>query len=366
MYDQQTLFVKYDKRTQKVLNHNFRLKTQLLPWNNAKADLSFFYRYNENEIRNDQDTVIIIDRYNNKNYGVTFNINQTLNIFSLQLFSTYEKNSALAFAGYLSDSGNDLSIDHDYFSVGTIVSANLADGLFIPSVFYKHSNRSIISDKLNQDKNGSGIGIDFVAKPLTFLSFYAGYSINDQFETTDSKSFEIGSKFDNGMLLADVKFFSRNNFIPFSIRTSYNQSEPGNNSVKGFGALVSIKLWKLLFETNTSYYYDLIGSSSISLPEIQFTGGIYLNDYFFDENLLLKTGFKFYYTGELNSRLENSDIILVEPSNKIDFTLAGEIKKVAIVYFIWENLAGNNYFITPYYPMPQRNIRFGLSWELFN
>ena len=94
---------------------HFRLKTQLLPWNNAKADLSFFYRYNENEIRNDQDTVIIIDRYNNKNYGVTFNINQTLNIFSLQLFSTYEKNSALAFTGYLSDSGNDLSIDHDYF-----------------------------------------------------------------------------------------------------------------------------------------------------------------------------------------------------------------------------------------------------------
>ncbi|MBK6913937.1 MAG: hypothetical protein IPH11_09815 [Ignavibacteriales bacterium] len=42
------------------------------------------------------------------------------------------------------------------------------------------------------------------------------------------------------------------------------------------------------------------------------------------------------------------------------------MQKVATVYFTWENLFDNDYFITPYYPMPNRNIRFGLSWELFN
>jgi len=56
----------------------------------------------------------------------------------------------------------------------------------------------------------------------------------------------------------------------------------------------------------------------------------------------------------------------VEPTNKLDFTLAGEIRGAAIFYFIWENLLGNQYYITPYYPMPERNIRFGLAWELFN
>jgi hypothetical protein len=56
----------------------------------------------------------------------------------------------------------------------------------------------------------------------------------------------------------------------------------------------------------------------------------------------------------------------VDPTNKLDFTLAGEIKGAAIFYFIWENLLGNQYYITPYYPMPERNIRFGLAWELFN
>ncbi|HEY7751945.1 MAG TPA: putative porin, partial [Ignavibacteriaceae bacterium] len=58
--------------------------------------------------------------------------------------------------------------------------------------------------------------------------------------------------------------------------------------------------------------------------------------------------------------------VAFEPGEKLDFTLAGEIKKLAIFYFVWENLFGNQYYITPYYPMPDRNVRFGLAWELFN
>ena len=90
------------------------------------------------------------------------------------------------------------------------------------------------------------------------------------------------------------------------------------------------------------------------------------SDMFFENNLYLKAGIIFYYTGALQSLANKIGIVEVEPSNKVDFSLAGEIKKVAIVYFIWENLLGNQYFITTYYPMPERNIRFGLSWELFN
>ncbi|MGB5529787.1 MAG: hypothetical protein WBQ32_07450, partial [Ignavibacteriaceae bacterium] len=122
-------------------------------------------------------------------------------------------------------------------------------------------------------------------------------------------------------------------------------------------------LWVILFESNFSYY-DLNTYRSRDLPEYQFIGGLFVNDLFFDNNLDLKAGFKFYYTGEINSYWQvGAD---VEPTNKLDFTLAGEIKKVAIFYFIWENLFGNQYYITPYYPMPERNIRFGLAWELFN
>jgi hypothetical protein len=85
---------------------------------------------------------------------------------------------------------------------------------------------------------------------------------------------------------------------------------------------------------------------------------------FFNDNLDLKAGFKFYYTGKINSSWQvGAD---VEPTNKLDFNLAGEIKNVFIFYFQWENLFNNLYYITPYYPMPERNIKFGLAWELFN
>ena len=122
----------------------------------------------------------------------------------------------------------------------------------------------------------------------------------------------------------------------------------------------------MLFETNTSYYFNP-EDQLIGVPEFQSINGIYLNDYFFDDNLWLKAGFIFTYTGQTNVYSDVwRGVINVDPSNKIDFSAAGEIQKVAIVYFIWENLLNNEYFITPYYPMPSRSIRFGLSWELFN
>ncbi len=99
---------------------------------------------------------------------------------------------------------------------------------------------------------------------------------------------------------------------------------------------------------------------------MQFKGGLYLKSKFFDDNLNLKSGFTFYYTGKINSYIGNWGFVEVDPSNKLDFILIGEIQELAIVYFVWENLFDNQYFITPYYPMPESSIRFGLSWELFN
>jgi hypothetical protein len=137
---------------------------------------------------------------------------------------------------------------------------------------------------------------------------------------------------------------------------------------QGLGLLLNYKIWLLLLETNTSYYFKY----SRSIPEWQFIGGVYVNDMFFDGNLDLKAGFRFYYTGEFSAgyyTFEGGNIQSeggVDPTNKLDFNLAGEIQKVAIFYFQWENLFGNEYYITPYYPMPERNIKFGIAWEMFN
>lgn len=135
-----------------------------------------------------------------------------------------------------------------------------------------------------------------------------------------------------------------------------------NSDLTGVGANINFSFWKIYFETQTSYYTSNKSSELLFLfPKIKFTGGIFYKDILFNENLDLKTGLVFNYTGKRSSSFGDLNAV-----SKLDFTVAGEIQKVAMVYFTWENLLDNTYFIIPYYPMPRRGIRFGIAWELFN
>ncbi len=51
----------------------------------------------------------------------------------------------------------------------------------------------------------------------------------------------------------------------------------------------------------------------IGVPEVQFVGGLYLKSKFFDDNLNLKSGFTFYYTGKRSSYSEEWGFVEVEP-----------------------------------------------------
>jgi hypothetical protein len=122
----------------------------------------------------------------------------------------------------------------------------------------------------------------------------------------------------------------------------------------------------LRLESNSSYYFAIDNDKLIGVPEFQTQTGLYYTSILFKSNLDLKTGFVFYYTGTNNVYTNEHGVTEVPSSYKLDFTLAGEIQKTAIVYFLWQNLLQNDYYITPYYPMPPSNIRFGFAWELFN
>ncbi len=222
----------------------------------------------------------------------------------------------------------------------------------------------------NYNLGRSGIGIDLNYILLNKLKFYLGTSSYENYNSEDAGSFEAGAMFNYFNLLIDFKYFD-NDYNLYKPEISYGPiplEVMSTNNVQGLGLELNYKFWLLLVETNTSYYFKY----PRSVPEWQFVGGVYVNDLFFDGNLDLKAGFKFYYTGEFSAGYYAFEggiynrVGGVEPTNKLDFNLAGEIKKVAIFYFQWENLFGNQYYITPYYPMPERNIKFGIAWELFN
>ena len=110
------------------------------------------------------------------------------------------------------------------------------------------------------------------------------------------------------------------------------------------------------------------------LPELYLDGSVYYRALLADGNLDLKIGFRGRFVSKQTGMapLGESGLyvpyILLQsfgPSGTGDFFVIAKIGD-AYLHFIWENLSGNQYMLTPIYPMYERNIRFGVSWEFWN
>ena len=385
LYEASFAPVVYNNRKKSVFNHNFALRLLTLPFNEASAEATFYYKYYNDKIEGTKDSVRSKTESDGKIYGAYLRYDQKFGVADLQLTGNYEtqKNNADFIqqpSPLFSTSPSALiNEDNNYYSLSGLLSFNLPGNLLVPAVYYKYAgqniNQTITGDSsLSQTNNSerfSGVGADLSFLLNDEIKFYAGYSFynsTNRFSTinSDTKTFEAGGKYKNNSLFADLKYFNRrgSNVTPYY---NYFSTEKLFGNFSGVGLNLNYKFWKILVETNSSYYFNAEDGQLPGVPEIQFTGGLYLNGYFFEDNLWLKGGVVFTYTGKTNVLSETwRRIIKVDPSNKLDISVAGEIQNVAIVYFVWENLLGNQYFITPYYPMPDRNIRFGIAWELFN
>jgi hypothetical protein len=382
LYDKQSAPVVYPNRGKGVVNHNISLRFQAEPFAESNTDVMFYHRITRNQIKDHNDSLSLSLMNDSKTTGINLKHYHRISFISFGLFGLFEKSNG-EYKDFLSPSLNTSISDWEFTQIsgGLDLSLHFFNDKLVPSVFYKYVNQNRYFKQIGDDNNIlltdeteglSGVGTDLQYIVKNGISFYAGASIfrNTEFlsnkNTEDTKTFEVGGKYIGNNIFADLKYFKRNG-LSTNIPTYNTQHPPvviGNFS--GIGLRLNVYYWKFLIETNTSYYFNS-NDQLLGVPELQFVGGLFLNGFFFDDNLFLKAGVQFYYTGTNNvySNVWNQ-IIVVEPSNKIDITIAGEIRGVAIVYFGWENLFDNHYFITPYYPMQERNIRFGLSWELFN
>jgi hypothetical protein len=358
LYDPALAPVLYPSRILDVTQHNFNLRTLAKPFDNSMLGLFLYYRYNLDEHRDFEDSLNIMQDQKNKTFGAVLNYCYRYYFLTLQLLGNYEKTDNQSSSQYSVSDYN-----YERFSIGGILSISTLKDMMELSLFYKHSYWGI----LDNSYNGMGADIKYTLNKTMYL--YAGYSIRDEYWLNkDLPSVEAGASYNKSSLELNLKYFSSEtyNYNKWSGGPEYYR-EYSAEKIKGLSIVLNYKLWLVLLETNTSYYFKVEDEQAKNLPEWQFVGGIYINDLFFEENLDLKAGLRFYYTGKINSfEYYWQDSRVVEPTNKLDFTLAGEIRGAAIFYFTWENLLGNQYYITPYYPMPERNIRFGLAWELFN
>jgi hypothetical protein len=383
LYDRQLAPVVYPNRGKGVINHNFGLRFQAEAFDESNTDVIFYHRITANEIKDHNDSSSLMN--DSKTLGVNVKHYQKISFISFGLFGLFEKSNG-DYDDFLSPSLNTSISDWEFTQIsgGLDLSLYLFNDKLVPSVFYKYVNQSRYFKKMEGDNNIlltdetkglSGAGTDLQIIINNGISFYTGASIfqNAEFlsnkNSEDTKTFEVGGKFFGSNLFADLKYFKRSGSsanIP-NYNTQPQHTRVVFSNLSGIGLRLNVNYWKFLIETNTSYYFKANDDKLIGVPELQFVGGLFLNGFFFGDNLFLKAGVQFYYTGTNNVYSDVwNEIIVVEPSNKIDITVAGEIRGVAIVYFAWENLFDSQYFITPYYPMQERNIRFGLSWELFN
>ena len=108
-------------------------------------------------------------------------------------------------------------------------------------------------------------------------------------------------------------------------------------------------------------------------PEVTLDGSMYFHGLLSKGHLDLKVGLRGRYISQQTGMAPYdeygvwipSSLLSYGPSGAIDFFAIGKIGS-AYVHFIWENLTGNNFLLAPVYPMYDRNIRFGLSWEFLD
>lgn len=353
--------VNFRTRNQSYKFHYFNLRLLSNYFDNSLTDLNLYYKFDNTELNQYIDTLSkTVDK--NKIYGVSLKQDYRRDLFDFQLNGVYEV-SNLKYYSLTDSTFNYYPVNYNDFSASAVASLHLLDSSLVPSVFYKISNESgnIYSPESNGTYNG--IGADITYKTSGWLKFYLGYSnFKTGAQSNYSQSFETGvtSQIDN--LFADVKLFKRKDLHLNNQYLFLNDTNQISPDLTGIGANINLLVWKFLFETQTSYYTTDNSSELLYLfPKINFTGGVYYRNILFNNSLNLKTGVVYSFMGKRNSSVGE-----ISSNWKLDFTVAGEIQKVAMVYFTWENLFDNTYYIVPYYPMFRRGIRFGITWELFN
>jgi hypothetical protein len=388
LYDPKLAPVIYSTRAEQTKQQDVSLKLLGKFTDNSTTNLLLYYRSNFDAITGEaptgnSDSTYFANTDRNKIYGASLQQDINTKEMNLSIIGNYEKYD-LNYDALFQNAHPQINYNSFVYSLSAVASFNPGKKIFIPSVFYKISHNSYLAN----NNSSSGLGMDIKSNLNDDISAYAGVSYYKNQNGTNSKILEASGEFNNDFMSMGLRYFSRRSYYlsaafvpnplgekfpnlsntdsPLSVNYTFPSIE---QNMDGIGGHLNFKLWKIILENSAAHYFNADNSGILlsSVPKYTYRGGLYYKGLLFHDNLDLKAGIVFYYIGERNDITNSSyGMITVSSTNRLDFTFAGEIQKAAIVYFAWENLFNKLYYIVPYYPMPTRNIRFGLAWELFN
>ena len=243
----------------KTLTHLPRLRFLIKPTEWIKTDASLFFMFNRYE-----KNTSVSEFAENKTYGLNIRNDFDYSIFKFQLNVDYEKRDVFSSKSFYNPIDSIYSnilqndFDADLFSVSGILSVNLNDGVFIPSIYYKTSSYKLNYSQpfaYNEDNSSQGIGIDLLVKIKSNFSFYVGTSALKPYNRSEFKYalIELGAKYQNEFVSADLKYFyNQYNYGLYTGGIFFEYIKFGD--VDGLGLNLKFKYWKLLLESNSAYY----------------------------------------------------------------------------------------------------------------
>lgn len=256
-------------------------------------------------------------------------------------------------------------------------------------------------DVYNNQKRYS-FGSDATIKPINRFEITAGYSNsyrfpnffelywNNNLSTAQKTDFspEQHSVFELGVnlnIFDNLKFVSSYHHRKIKDAIIF---EPTNNSyplrqfiflktdkiiLQSLNTTVSGNFWKFSTNINASFLVSSKYLAEFQYPKVTANGGLFFKDRFFDDNLNLKIGIRgiltskqlaFEFEPRAGLMIPNNNFILGN-SGSFDAIVLAEIGS-ALVHIVVENVLDNKYAIVSYYPIQDRTLRFGITWEFEN
>jgi len=399
LYDNIRAPVKYLNRYQKVNGNNFNLRLLGTLLGDFQTDLTFYYQSYLSEFRQNDfsETLQQSKPYisnNNESSTLGINLKQNFNSGLLNFVSITNLEKNIYDSPLLSQ-----KTYKSLFSTAGIFSSSFLNDSFTPSIFFKYLNYSNVGH--------IGIGADLIFQLTDNLMLYGGYSFFEKPRTVWEERFvvpnltldkqkisvlELSASIKNNLINLRFGYFSQNssnvllstNYTDFY---SFNQTSfftLKDLTLQGLNVILDMKAWKIIMNTNSSFYFSSQDRKDYKLPNYSVYGGIYYIDTLFNKNLKLKTGLNYSSIGKRNfvaidfeknissaytlNPFAFSDIINPDANSTIqfDFYFAGKIQDKATIYLVYENIFNSKYFIVPYYPKQSRGLRLGVTWEFLD
>jgi len=361
---------------QKVKQHNFSLRALAHFYEESTSELSFYYRFNLDEYRQNEFgqqsgiQTVISDR-KTKVLGGIVSHQTNFSIFNLALKGNYEYVDYSGYYSYPTFINWNHSSHENNLILDGILTLNSPDNKLIPAVFSK-----FVSTKGNRYFSFGG-DIDYLLSDNS--SIYSGISYVEKTHDYDPLTTSILGESFNTLLISEIGYKAMTEKMSTILNLFYNRDGSWITYEESYGACITFnyQYWKIHALTNSLFTKKKSRYSSVEpfLPYVTLNWKIEYRDTLFNTSLLLRTGFEAKYSGRQVYSIYNFyETHVYYNSSKpeipawftLDFYLSGEIQKSAMIYFSWENLLGNFYYVTPYFPMPTRGIRFGISWEFAN